>query len=359
MENIEIKNIKLKRISISSFIISLIFFISFIIASTYKDINEETMFILTESGAVLLSMAGIFLFYSCFVIKSEVTYLVVVLEIMIFVILFFAESLIDVNGETVFLINTTGAIFISVAAILFIFSLFMTDNIILYNFKDFTLESINNEYNLKKYLGNEITFKIPKVVNINRKTIKVKGINSNAFLNCNSLTNITIPDNIVSIGCNAFSECNNLTVITIPDSVTSITSSIFSGCNSLKNIKISNSVTSIGDAAFSRCSKLTDIIIPDSVTSIGDYAFSNCINLKSITLPENLTILGASVFYGCISLKTVYIKKSSIASLIEGNYSMFENCSDELKICVPDEESVIAYKQAEYWSDYADKIYKN
>ena len=79
----------------------------------------------------------------------------------------------------------------------------------------------------------------------------------NAFQNCSSLTNITIPNRVTSIGGYAFNYCSSLTNITIPNSVTSIGSSAFSGCSSLKNITIPNSVTGIGYSAFEDCSSLT------------------------------------------------------------------------------------------------------
>ena len=48
----------------------------------------------------------------------------------------------------------------------------------------------------------------------------------------------------------AFSECTSLTDITIPDSVTEIGSVAFSGCRSLKHIVIPQSVSSIEDGTF-------------------------------------------------------------------------------------------------------------
>ena len=45
-------------------------------------------------------------------------------------------------------------------------------------------------------------------------------------------------------------------------------------CTSLTSVTIPNSVTSIGRCAFYGCTSLTSITIPDSVTSIGDEAFS-------------------------------------------------------------------------------------
>ena len=54
----------------------------------------------------------------------------------------------------------------------------------------------------------------------------------------------------------------------------------FSGCSSLTTITIPDSVTSIGDYAFSHCSSLEFIKIPDSVNRIGRNLFEGCDHLK-------------------------------------------------------------------------------
>ena len=79
-----------------------------------------------------------------------------------------------------------------------------------------------------------------------------RGIAGEAFCECENLTNITIPNSVMTIGQSAFIECTNLTNITIP-----------------------NSVTSIGNWAFYECKNLTNITIPNSVTNIGIEAFGN------------------------------------------------------------------------------------
>ena len=50
-------------------------------------------------------------------------------------------------------------------------------------------------------------------------------------------------------------------------------------CESLTNITLPENLTKIGINAFNTCSSLTKIVIPDSVVSIGKYAFYNCKNL--------------------------------------------------------------------------------
>ena len=146
----------------------------------------------------------------------------------------------------------------------------------------------------------------------------VTSIGDFAFSDCTGLTNVTIGNGVTSIGSYAFSGCENLKdvyyagdlsgwckiefgnhtsnpmyyatnlyikgkllkgEITIPDDVTSIGDYTFYGCKDLTGVIIGNSVTTIGDNAFCGCTSLTSITIPDSVTSIGKYAFKNCYNL--------------------------------------------------------------------------------
>ncbi len=131
-----------------------------------------------------------------------------------------------------------------------------------------------------------------------------------AFYGCSSLTSITIPNGVTSIGNATFSGCSSLMSITLPNSVTSIGNATFSGCSSLMSITLPNSVTSIGNATFYDCSSLTSITIGKGVTSIGEYAFRGCSSLTSITLPNSVTSIGNSAFYGCSSLTSIAIPNS-------------------------------------------------
>ena len=99
----------------------------------------------------------------------------------------------------------------------------------------------------------------------------VTRIGDDAFDECTSITSVTRPDGVTSIGKWAF-MWSTLTSITIPDSVTSIDNSAFSYC-CLKSITIPNSITSIGSYAFWGCTGVNSVTIPKNVTSIGDYAF--------------------------------------------------------------------------------------
>ena len=138
----------------------------------------------------------------------------------------------------------------------------------------------------------------------------VTSIGDDAFSDCVSLREITLPDSVTSIGESTFSGCVSLREITLPDSVTSIGNYAFYECQSLREITLPDSVTSIGEYAFFDCQSLREITLPDSVTSIGDWAFEHCESLHAITLPDSVTSIGESVFWGCQSLREIAIPHS-------------------------------------------------
>ncbi len=172
------------------------------------------------------------------------------------------------------------------------------------------------------------------------------------------ITELVIPDGVTWIGDWAFRGCSSLTSVTIPDSVTSIGRSAFEGCTSLTNFygkfasEDGRCLIVDGKLVAFAPFGLTQYSIPDIVTSIGYKAFSGCTSLTSITIPDSVTKIEYDAFYGCSSLTKVYCKPTTPPS---GNWSMFGSNASGRKIYVP-RGSVNAYKNAEYWSDYADDI---
>ena len=192
-----------------------------------------------------------------------------------------------------------------------------------------------------------------------------KGIAGYAFIGCNGLTNIEIPNTVTTIGSGAFHSCGGLTSVNIPNSVTTIGSFMFYGCNKLTAITIDsdnpiydsrencnaiietatnslivgckksfipNSVTTIGSYAFCGCRSLTNIEIPNSVTHIGDGAFYECSGLTNIEIPNSVTSINVGAFYECSGLMSIAIG-SSLSSLRDA----FIGCNELETITVDSE----------------------
>ena len=138
-------------------------------------------------------------------------------------------------------------------------------------------------------------------------------IDDKAFEDCMSLTKVTIPSSITTIGNYSFSRCSLLTTVVLPSTITSIGRYAFSGCSSLTKIALPLSVTSIGASAFSHCSSLLEITLSSNVTSPRQNSFFSkstfkintffsCSALTMITLPPFFINIGYYSFKDCTSL---------------------------------------------------------
>ena len=212
------------------------------------------------------------------------------------------------------------------------------------------------------------------------------------------MTNITIPQSVISISVNAFYNCSNLAnlasvkvlvtdysdfctnkIVGLIKSLGKPVMLIDENGNEIKDFRIPEGVTIVGEYAFCNCSGLTSVLIPSTVSSIDQKAFSgrnnvekliygegctktvstgltsvsevvlpktlqsidastfyNFWNLKTITIPQSVTSIGKNAFYGCSGLTSITIPQS-VTSI--GEYA-FDSCRGLTSITIP--QSVIS-----------------
>lgn len=206
-------------------------------------------------------------------------------------------------------------------------------------------------------------------------------IPSYAFYKCSSLPSIDIPDLVTSIGSYAFYGCENLVSINLSDSVTSIGESAFEDCHNLTMDSLPNGLTIISKNTFNNCPKVCITEIPEGVVDIEEYAFSVETRESStydggvydaIILPKSLQKIGRDAFVydrNTSTNTTHYSRVRKVTILATTPPEMpFTQASDYSpawgafgsdygldSITVPKGCSD-AYKVADGWSLYADKI---
>ena len=186
-------------------------------------------------------------------------------------------------------------------------------------------------------------------------------IASYVFAECPKLTQVVLPEGLVSLGIGAFNACTELSDVTMPQSLTTVGSGVFNGTKVFNDsltddggnivyadnwiVAVVNSaeITELSwsgvekpaaDATFIRegtvgivgrafvsCENLTRVVLPPSIKYLGDSCFARNKALYSVTLPgvetisygvfsdcdilqildlgQSLKSIGAKAFYGC------------------------------------------------------------
>ena len=116
----------------------------------------------------------------------------------------------------------------------------------------------------------------------------MKKLEEGVFYNCDALTDITIPDSVISLGNKIFYDCDALKNVGLGMGIKQIPISAFEHCDVLKEIIIPHNVTKISANAFTTCVALTDVTIPKATKEIAGTAFS---------YPQRMTITGVPGSY--------------------------------------------------------------
>ncbi len=170
------------------------------------------------------------------------------------------------------------------------------------------------------------------------------------FINGEEITEVIIPEGLISIGKSTFCGAGFITSVSIPESVKEIGGAAFYECTALQkaefasipsifrikfggtansnpmyyakgfyingeemkdvDLVVPEDVTEIGNNAFINCTGIRSLTLHDSVTSIGDYAFYSCTDLKEVDFGNSLTKIGIDSFWSCTSLASLTFPES-------------------------------------------------
>ena len=220
------------------------------------------------------------------------------------------------------------------------------------------------------------TLIIPESILYEGFKFNITKIENYALSFCGNLTNVTIPNSVVSIGNYAFEGCANLTNVTISNKVTSIGNSAFNECSNLKKVFYNGTIAQWNSINFADGNlqlteaiiKCTDgvignenivtidnvkykiyndntativgyqnepdvLVIPENifyegykfrVINIGYLAFGRCTKLTSVTISNGVVNIGKEAFTFCSNLTNITIP-NSVTSI--GEYA-FNSCKN-------------------------------
>ncbi len=144
------------------------------------------------------------------------------------------------------------------------------------------------------------------------------------FVNGELLTDLVVPESVVSINRYAFCDCEGLTSVAFHKGVNHIGEYSFSGCSALNAVHITD-IASWNSICFDEHNPLmeaenlylkgelvTELVFPDGTKKIGDNALSMCRNLTSVVIPQGVEVIGSSAFRRCADLISVTIPDSVI-----------------------------------------------
>lgn len=182
---------------------------------------------------------------------------------------------------------------------------------------------------------------------------EVTDISDMAFLACQNLQGLVIPESVTMIGEWAFAECWNLEGINIPDAVTEIRAGAFNRCCSMKQFDgkfasddnrcliVDGAIVAFAPAG------LTEYTISEDVKEVRGWSFSYS-ELQSITFHENIIQIDSYAFYDCNNLVSAYCK--SVTPPAIGDNAFLEHTT-EFTVYVP-AESLSSYLSDTGWCEY-------
>ncbi|MBQ9468379.1 MAG: leucine-rich repeat protein [Clostridia bacterium] len=127
----------------------------------------------------------------------------------------------------------------------------------------------------------------------------VRIIGNKAFSGAKALKSVSFPSTLESLGSAPFTDLKKLKeVYFAPCSLASLPDEAFSGCISLSKVTLPEGLQTIGASAFANCKSLTSVTIPVTVTATGKQVFNGCTSLQKIYVHAGQTFYNSKTNRG-------------------------------------------------------------
>ncbi|WP_159017796.1 leucine-rich repeat domain-containing protein [Algibacter sp. L3A6] len=158
----------------------------------------------------------------------------------------------------------------------------------------------------------------------------IKVIDARGFFVNSSILEINhIMSGVESVGDGAFNGNSSVTSVTTPNTLSTMGTSVFRGMTNLETVDLSASTL---------------------LTEIPSQTFRDATSITSIILPENVTSIGASAFLNLNNLSTVKVLNPVPAAITASEFSGVNLANASLY--VPSEEAKAAYEVADVWKEF-------
>lgn len=147
-----------------------------------------------------------------------------------------------------------------------------------------------------------------------------------------------VPNGTRNISAGAFIGCDYITELVIPNTVVLIGECAFYGLDRLEALTFEGTsfeALSVGKYAFRDCDDLETVTLAEGshVATLGEGAFMGCKSLEAFTVPATMTKMGASVFADCTSLATIEFEANG--KELEFGANAFQNCTSITTVNLP------------------------
>lgn len=194
------------------------------------------------------------------------------------------------------------------------------------------------------------TLLIPATVANDGTTYSVTDIDSRAFMSCDALTAVTVPEGVRTIGSLAFAFCTALTSVSLPEGLTQIGLGAFSDCAFYTNPANWNDDGMLYLNHYvirAQPSATGTLAVAEGTVGTANGAFENCNQVERIVLPATLTMIGGTAFQNCLSMDTLEMRCATPPVLGTNAFQSLE----AFTILVPCHSSN-AYEAASGWSGH-------